>query len=68
MARFIVFGFNENGECGRGDYKQKSTITKVQNITDVIDVSAGKNHTNILRSTGEVLVTGSNMFGELRTK
>ncbi len=34
-------------------------------MTDIIDIKAGKNHTVALKSTGEVYVTGSNLYGEL---
>ena len=48
-----------------GTYTNKIPITKAKNITDAIDIKAGKNHTVILKSTGEVYVTGSNLYGEL---
>ena len=48
-----------------GVYTNKIPVTKSKNITDAIDVKAGKNHTVILKSTGEVFVTGSNLYGEL---
>lgn len=48
-----------------GTYTNKIPVTKAKNITDAIDIKAGKNHTVILKSTGEVYVTGSNLYGEL---
>lgn len=48
-----------------GSYTNKITVTKAKNISDVIDIRAGKNHTLVLKSNGEVYVTGSNLYGEL---
>ena len=62
------WGLNANGEGGVGNYTNKiSSPTKAKFVTDAIDIKAGKNHTVILKSTGEVLVTGSNLYGELGT-
>ena len=59
------FGLNANGEGGVGSYTNKIGVTKAKNITDAIDIKAGKNHVVVLKSTGEVYVTGSNLYGEL---
>lgn len=48
-----------------GSYTNKITVTKAKNISDVIDIKAGKNHVIALKSNGEVYVTGSNLYGEL---
>ncbi|MDE5831044.1 MAG: hypothetical protein K2H53_05425 [Clostridia bacterium] len=48
-----------------GSYTSKLKITKAKNISDAVDIKAGKNYTVILKSTGEVYVTGSNLYGEL---
>lgn len=48
-----------------GTYTNKILVTKSKNITNAIDIKAGKNHAIILKSTGEVYVTGSNLYGEL---
>lgn len=66
IGEVYSFGLNANGECGIGSYTNKiTTPTKAKYIRDVIDIKAGKNHTMILKSTGEVYVTGSNLYGEL---
>ncbi|MCI8519452.1 MAG: hypothetical protein HFJ51_05205 [Clostridia bacterium] len=36
-----------------------------KNMTDVIEIKAGRNYTLALKSTGEIFVTGSNIYGEL---
>ena len=48
-----------------GSYTNKITVTQSKNISDVIDIKAGKNHAIILKSNGEVYATGSNLYGEL---
>ena len=48
-----------------GTYTNKISVTRAKNITDAIDIKAGKNHTVILKSTGEIYVAGSNLYGEL---
>lgn len=48
-----------------GSYTNKIGIKQAKNITDVIDIRAGKNHVVALKSNGEVYVTGSNLYGEL---
>lgn len=53
----------EKGESG--SYTNKITVTKAKNVSDIIDIRAGKNHTIALKSNGEVYVTGSNLYGEL---
>lgn len=53
------------GKVEFGSYTNKITVNKAKDITGVIDIKAGKNHAVILKSTGEVYVTGSNLYGEL---
>lgn len=65
QEKYIAFGLNANGEGGIGSYTSKIPVTKAKNVTDVIDIKAGKNHCVILKSTGEVYVSGSNLYGEL---
>lgn len=48
-----------------GSYTNKVTVTKAKDLSDVIDIKAGKNHAIALKSNGEVYVTGSNLYGEL---
>ncbi len=58
------WGLDSNGELGIGSYTNiVRTPTKAKYITDIIDIEAGKNHTIALKSTGEVYVTGLNMYG-----
>ena len=60
------FGQNSNGELGIGSYTNViTTPTKAKYLTNVIDISAGKNHSILLKGTGEVYVSGINKFGEL---
>ncbi len=60
------WGLDSNGELGIGSYTNiVRTPTKAKYITDIIDIEAGKNHTIALKSTGEVYVTGLNMYGQL---
>lgn len=48
-----------------GSYTNKVTVTKAKDLSDIIDIKAGKNHAIALKSNGEVYVTGSNLYGEL---
>lgn len=48
-----------------GSYTSRVTVTKAKDLSDVIDIKAGKNHAVALKSNGEVYVTGSNLYGEL---
>ena len=48
-----------------GSYTNKITVTKSKNISDIIDIKAGKNHVIALKSNGEVYASGSNLYGEL---
>ena len=60
------WGLNSNGELGIGSYTNKvSTPTKAKYIADVIDIAVGKNHSILLKTTGEVYVTGLNIYGQL---
>ena len=60
------WGLNSNGELGIGSYTNKvANPTKAKYIADVIDISVGKNHSILLKTTGEVYVTGLNIYGQL---
>jgi len=60
------WGLNSNGELGIGSYTNKViTPTKAKSMTDVIDIAVGKNHSILLKSTGEVYVTGLKLYGQL---
>ncbi len=60
------WGLNSNGELGIGSYTNKVSIpTKAKYISDIIDIEIGKNHAIALKTTGEVYVTGLNMYGQL---
>ena len=65
-----TFGWNYYGALGLGTNgysTSKSTPTLITdpNITDVIAVSCGGNHTAILKSDGTVYTCGKNVSGEL---
>ena len=48
-----------------GSYTNKIIVKRAKNISDVIDIRAGKNHVIALKSNGEVYASGSNLYGEL---
>ena len=63
-----VWGQNSNGELGTGTYNNVEYPTRVNNVTDIIDASIGKNHTLLLNKYGKVLSSGLNVFGQTGSK
>jgi|GEM_PF-57775 len=71
------WGYDKNGELGRGDDGKDScgssgddcrkTIEKVQNLDNVVYVSAGLSHSLAIKNDGSVWAFGSNKDGELGT-
>lgn len=60
------WGLNSNGELGIESYTNKvATPTKAKYMSGAIDIAVGKNHSIALKTTGEVYVTGLNMYGQL---
>lgn len=59
-------GSNENGELGLGRNINGTTTPDNRNgLTDIIDVSAGLSFSLYLSRTGNVLGSGSNLFGQM---
>ncbi len=60
------WGQNANGELGIGSYTNKVlTPTKAKNVIDAIDIALGKNHSILIKTTGEIYATGLNIYGQL---
>ncbi|MCM8767581.1 MAG: hypothetical protein NC921_02210 [Candidatus Omnitrophica bacterium] len=65
------WGKNWKGQLGDGTYQNKNipVLVKGENgegyLKDVIEVSAGRNHTIVLTKDGNVYVFGGNTFGQL---
>ena len=56
-------GYNAYGQLGDGTYSDKSSPVKV--MEDVKAVSAGYEHTMIIKNDGSLWVTGANNYGQL---
>ena len=62
----MCWGYNHDGELGRGATTEKElTPAPVPNLTGVIALTAGDQHTCALMSGGGVMCWGSNRFGQL---
>ena len=59
-----VWGLNANGELGTRTYENVRYPTILPYVNDVIDISLGKNHSLLLTSSGKVLSSGLNVYGQ----
>ena len=59
-----VWGLNANGELGTRTYETVKVPTLLPYVNDIIDVACGKNHTMLLTSSGKVLASGLNVYGQ----
>ena len=59
-----VWGLNSNGELGTRTYEAVSVPTQLSYVNDILDIAIGKNHTLLLTTTGKVLTSGSNVYGQ----
>ena len=61
-----AWGYNQVGALGDGTiYAQRNQPVRVKNLTAVIAIAAGGNHSMALKSDGSVWVWGDNLVGEL---
>ena len=63
--KLIAWGLNTNGELGIGTTESKVLPRKVETMKNVLDVKAGKSHTVVVTTNGEIWTTGNNSFGSL---
>lgn len=64
----LVAGAGSKGQLGVGDnYNDEGylSISKVPDVTEVISIASGQNHTSVLRKDGTVLTWGENKYGQL---
>ena len=59
-----VWGLNANGELGTRTYENIQKPTLLSYVNDIIDIAVGKNHTLLLTTSGKVLSTGLNVYGQ----
>lgn len=59
-------GVNNNGELGLGSASSGFVTTPViLGISNIVQISAGTNHTVLLQKTGKIFVCGDDKYGEL---
>ena len=59
-----VWGLNSNGELGTRTYQNVQEPTMLPYVSDILDISMGKNHTLLLTTSGKVLASGLNVYGQ----
>jgi alpha-tubulin suppressor-like RCC1 family protein len=59
-----AWGLNSSGQLGDGTTTLRVTPVRVQNLDNVVQVSAGYSHSAALRADGTVWVWGSNAYGQ----
>src|SRR5262249_10094678 len=59
------WGFNADGQLGDGTTTNRSTPVVVTGVTNAATISAGSDHTCLLRGNGTVQCWGDNQFGQL---
>ena len=59
-----VWGLNANGELGTRTYQNVQEPTMLPYVSDILDISMGKNHTLLLTTSGKVLASGLNVYGQ----
>jgi hypothetical protein len=61
------WGCNTNGELGNGHNENQSLPVKIDRINEyrIKKISCGPNHSMLLTDNGEILVFGSNQFGQI---
>lgn len=70
-GNLYAWGKNWKGQLGDGTYKDRNipVLVKGENgegyLKDVVEVSAGRNHTIVLTKDGTIFVFGGNSFGQL---
>jgi len=58
-------GINNDGQLGNGTNTDAPIPVQVNNLTDILSVSAGQYHSLFLKSDGTVLSAGNNLYGQL---
>ena len=61
-----VWGRNERGQLGLGDYKTRGLPTVVESLKNVkcVAIACGKSHTAVVAENGDVYCFGSNKHGQ----
>lgn len=70
MHIVLVFGLNDDGQCGIGRSQGSSTscpisLVRFPHKVDIVAISAGSRHTLALSSTGQVYSWGWGLLGQL---
>lgn len=60
-----VFGGNQHGQLGLGDFVIRDVPTQVPLNCKIIQIAAGSNHTVLLNTEGQVYTFGNNQRGQL---
>ncbi|HEY0458598.1 MAG TPA: FG-GAP-like repeat-containing protein [Pyrinomonadaceae bacterium] len=66
-AQVKVWGDNQYGQLGTGNYSSYPVPTTLSGLNDIIDIAAGASTTIALRRNGTLLSWGKNQYGLLGT-
>ena len=58
-------GYNLKGQLGLGDIKNRTTFTKVEDMSNIKDITCGQHNTYILKNDGTLWACGNNSNGQL---
>ncbi len=64
-AGLYSFGSNGTGECGQATTTDVQTPTAIAGLSNIVQIAAGRHHSLVLTSSGQILAFGDDAAGEL---
>lgn len=66
-GKVFSFGYNQQGQLGQGNIENQCRPKLVEGIIghNIVQVAAGRNHSLILDSKGDVYASGSDLYGQI---